>query len=317
MAANDSSSPNENHGQKRQPRDDKGRRRRTLQAIRVLRTLPKEVFRTCVRRLIKGDPAIDIARWVSEQPDRGDCSHLSLNSLRVYMQQLRQLQRKLAPNARNEFETWVRDTASDIHDEQVHRGNQAAIKAAIETAGETEPTKASEAPLPVERRDETIEQALAEIEEEVREFVLKPIGVEQFILHPLLVNRKRQERAWRLEWKVGIPMRELTEMSKVEVQLLGLLLEARSDCETPQKTFPRGGNPGKNLTRWAGIEVNASDPSAEQKQASEIASRLTPGTYDATLRASQILVELADLDQQEALSADEDSKEPPDDGENT
>lgn len=304
MAEHGESTPNENPRKRRYPAcDDKGRRHRAEQAIRSLRSLPNESFRTCVCRLQQGDRAIDVANWLFEQPDRGACSHLSLNTLRVYLLYLRRDVLKRDPHARKRFDILVRDTARDIHREQVHCDNVIAIHQAGETSGDAGTPKPPETPPAPERSGKVSEQTCEEIEAEVRERLKDPIAFEKFMTREMVMSEKRQLLAWELESRMGFPMKEGTAISNNKIKLIALHRKRSGATESQNKNFER----------WGAIDgVDDAAASPEQRKVSHVARQFTPVQYDAAVRLTEIFNELTDLQQEEPGPSQEKTAEPED-----
>jgi hypothetical protein len=313
MAEDDSSQENNPSPKPPRPRYPK-RARQGQNWLRTLWTLPKEVLNACGRRLLNGESALDIAKWLFEQPNRGGCAHLSINTLRVYLSSLRAEMRKHDPDGRKRFKRRLHDTAKQIHHEQVRNDNVVAIDEAVASA--TDPAKAPVSPSVGERPGGGFEQKMELIEEQVRLQLLNPLVIEESLLHDVAVNRERLHIGFKMELTVGLVMKEITLIIHANRKHLELLHKVRGDRKKADAEWERPAGVEKDEEVDAETSAAAVD-AGEMKRFEEIAGGLTPSEYDAAIRLAPWINELLDLVREEAREPKEEGNNGTHDNEKT
>jgi hypothetical protein len=107
------------------------RERQSDSWARKLRTLPVAVYRDLLSLLMNGTSALEAARWLNQQPERGGCQHLKFNTLRLYVQALRERVLEIDKESKQRTKA-LEDLAKNMLRDRDRLDNVVAIRAAIE-----------------------------------------------------------------------------------------------------------------------------------------------------------------------------------------
>jgi hypothetical protein len=208
------------------------RQRRGESWLRRLRLLPDEVFEQVVRRLQYGATAKDVAQWLTTQPDRGGLEHHAYNTLRLYLQCLRERIFHLDHQRKNRKRA-IRRMAKAVHQVRAQANNTISIERVLETvAGTADPQR----PLP---KDDTLNK----VEKEVVH-LLAATTTREVLLLTYQVNKERLRAPLELEEQLKLPLDSVTRIT-------GKIIEAGKALT------------GEHLAITARMKVDASIPAKD------------------------------------------------------
>jgi hypothetical protein len=256
--------------------------------------MPAELWDECVRRFIYGDTAKDVAQWLFVQPDRGGVQHLSFNTLRFYLQVLRERVLAADKESRIQRRNTIRHVARAIQQEERKRNNVVSIRQAVEEAKGTASPAQQEPPK---------ERTLSDIEEEI-EAMIEYVDANYMSIFNFAVLKERLKKPLEVERNLGVPLLEVTKINheinnaaqvKASVELAAIKrMKAKADIT--QDDF----------------EAITTDPTKAGDEFDQAVAKLSPAQYDKTITLSRYLTEFANLKREQAqLMAESESPDDP------
>ena len=186
-----------------QPKHLSQRQRYGESWLRRLRSLPSPVLELCIRRLQYGLSPKEVAGWLMTVPDRGGLQKHAFNTLRLYLQCLRERIFQLDQQRKNRKRA-IRRLAKILVEEQTKAGNVISIRAAQQNI---ENGLSQGIPPPISKKD-AMDRAAERLT-----LSLATTSTREVILLTYEVNKERLRDPLDLEEKMKLPLDTVTRIT--------------------------------------------------------------------------------------------------------